>query len=78
MNDVKVEKLLNAEEAGQFLGLKTSTIRRIREQGDRGTSLREDAADLTRGDVAPKVGTTWRATSVRDILRRADRPGLAA
>ncbi len=29
MNDVKIEKLLNAEEAGQFLGLKTSTIRRL-------------------------------------------------
>jgi excisionase family DNA binding protein len=29
MNDVKVEKLLNAEEAGQFLGLKTSTVRRM-------------------------------------------------
>lgn len=29
MGDVKIEKLLNAEEAGQFLGLKTSTIRRM-------------------------------------------------
>lgn len=29
MSDVKLEKLLNAEEAGQFLGLKTSTIRRL-------------------------------------------------
>ena len=29
MSEVKVEKLLNAEEAGQFLGLKTSTIRRM-------------------------------------------------
>jgi len=29
MSEVKVEKLLNAEEAGQFLGLKTSTIRRL-------------------------------------------------
>ena len=29
MNDVKVEKLLKAEEAGTFLGLKTSTIRRL-------------------------------------------------
>jgi len=29
MSDVKVERLLNAEEAGQFLGLKTSTIRRM-------------------------------------------------
>lgn len=29
MSDVKIEKLLNAEEAGQFLGLKTSTIRRL-------------------------------------------------
>ena len=29
MSDVKVDKLLNAEEAGQFLGLKTSTIRRL-------------------------------------------------
>jgi len=34
MNDVKVKKLLNAEEAGRFLGLKTSTIRRIWEQRD--------------------------------------------
>jgi predicted DNA-binding transcriptional regulator AlpA len=29
MSDVRVERLLNAEEAGQFLGLKTSTIRRL-------------------------------------------------
>jgi excisionase family DNA binding protein len=29
MSDVKVEKLLNAEEAAQFLGLKTSTVRRM-------------------------------------------------
>ncbi len=29
MSEVKVEKLLNAEEAGEFLGLKTSTIRRL-------------------------------------------------
>ncbi len=29
MSDVKVERLLNADEAGQFLGLKTSTIRRL-------------------------------------------------
>lgn len=29
MSDVKFEKLLNAEEAGQFLGLKESTIRRL-------------------------------------------------
>jgi len=29
MNDVKVEKLLRADEAAAFLGLKTSTIRRL-------------------------------------------------
>jgi predicted DNA-binding transcriptional regulator AlpA len=29
MSDLKIEKLLNAEEAGHFLGLKTSTIRRL-------------------------------------------------
>ncbi len=30
MSDMKIEKpLLNAEEAGQFLGLKTSTVRRM-------------------------------------------------
>ncbi len=34
MNDVKIEKLLNAEEAGQFLGLKTSTIRRMTYTGE--------------------------------------------
>ncbi len=29
MDDVKVEKLLKAEEAAQFLGLKVATIRRM-------------------------------------------------
>jgi excisionase family DNA binding protein len=29
MSDVNGERLLNEEEAGQFLGLKTSTIRRM-------------------------------------------------
>jgi excisionase family DNA binding protein len=29
MSDEKIERLLNAEEAGQFLGLKTSTVRRM-------------------------------------------------
>lgn len=29
MSDLRVDKLLNAEEAAQFLGLKVSTIRRL-------------------------------------------------
>ena len=29
MNDAKVERLLNAEEAATFLGLRVSTIRRL-------------------------------------------------
>ncbi len=54
------------------------TIRRIQQQRCRGASLREIASNLTRRGIAPKTGTMWYHSTVRGILRRADRMAKAA
>lgn len=66
MGDVKIEKLLNAEEAGQFLGLKTSTIRRM-------TYTRELPCVHPTG----KRAVRYRLSDLEALLRMRSQPARA-
>lgn len=66
MSDVKLERLLNAEEAGQFLGLKTSTIRRL-------TYVRELPCVHPTGRRAVR----YRLSDLEALLRMRSQPARA-
>lgn len=67
MPDGNVEKLLNAEEAGRFLGLKTSTIRRL-------TYTRELPCVHPTGRRAVR----YRLSDLEALLRMRSQPARAA
>ncbi len=66
MSDAKLEKLLNAEEAGLFLGLKTSTIRRL-------TYTRELPCVHPTG----KRAVRYRLSDLEALLRMRSQPARA-
>jgi len=66
MTDVKVDKLCNAEEAAQFLGLKVATIRRL-------TYMRELPVVRPTGRRAVR----YRLSDLEALLRMRTQPARA-
>lgn len=63
MSDVKMERLLNAEEAANFLGLKLSTIRRL-----------TYAKELPVVRPTGKRAVRYRLRDLEDLLRMRTQP----